>query len=93
VLRDAGIEAVDREEILTFEEPKMRFGHNQVQITGLGADRAVALGDGDLAGRENLEGYAAAVAAAAMGDFYSRCRIQMKALEPARRVKSSATKP
>jgi hypothetical protein len=64
MLRHAGVEAVGREEFLTFEQAKAGFRHDQVQIRGLGADRAVAFCDRDAGRGADFEAHAAAVAAA-----------------------------
>ena len=90
MLGDAGIEAVVREEFLTPEQAEAGFRHDQVQVGGLGADRAVALRDGDRGGGGYLEAYAAAVTAAGVNDLYS---IQKRETEPPNRVARSAMRP
>src|SRR5262249_7813284 len=70
VLRGAGVEGVSGEHIPAREQGEALRGHDEVQVTGLAADRAVALVHGDPGGGEDLETQAAAVAAA--GVLYVR---------------------
>jgi deoxyxylulose-5-phosphate synthase len=66
VFRRAGVERVGGDLVGAFEQAKALRFHHQMQVTGLPADRAIALLDLDLVGREHLIAHRAAMAAAAL---------------------------
>lgn len=55
VLGDAGIEGVGLKRILTGQEPELRARHDQVPMTGKGADRAIAVVTNERLRRLDLE--------------------------------------
>src|SRR5581483_6195060 len=93
MVRGPGVEAVRGERLVAREEAKLRFRHDEVQVARAPADRAVALRDGELARRLELEAHAAAVAAAGVANVYSRCRIQQNDAVPRMSVRTSAGRP
>lgn len=64
VLGGLGIEFVGRQLVRTRKQAKAFLRHDQVQITGLGTDGAVAVDNFHFVGCQHLEGDRAAMAAA-----------------------------
>src|SRR5687768_7372117 len=97
MLGDSGIKGIGREVFLALEQPEAGFPHDQVQVGGLGAHRAVALGDLDLGWGFDLEPHAAAVAAAGVDYSILLSRlpysIQKSAADPPENVANSARRP
>ena len=63
---DAGIERVTRKRLLSTDQSKPIFGHDQMQKTALATDRAVTFDRFNIGGRLHLELHTAAVAPAFM---------------------------
>src|SRR5215467_964988 len=68
VPRDAGVEPVLSERLLSAQQAKAGARYDQVEVPAHAADRAVALAHRDPGRRLHLEGDGAAMTAAAVGD-------------------------
>src|SRR5487761_1158931 len=68
MLRRAGVESVSREHVLAREQLEVLRAHDEMQVAGLAAHRAVAVRARPSRGRERLESDPAAVAAPAVRD-------------------------
>jgi hypothetical protein len=64
MFRDAGVERVHRQRVMTLEQLEVLLGHDQMQISCFSAHRAIAVVDFDRSGRKDFEANSAAMAAA-----------------------------
>jgi len=85
MLCDARIEAVGSQHFTAAHQGKPVGRHDQVQVAGLAADRAVAFGHPDPRGRQHLKPHSPAVAATSVFDHARTCDLADSAVDtPAR---------
>src|SRR4051812_34146004 len=77
VARCAGVELVGGESGGIAQQPEMRGGHDQVQVTALSADRAVAVQNLDVGRSLHLESHPPAMAAAVMSNHNTSKKLQL----------------